>query len=82
MRAAYFETSRRTQYAPAVPRTVGIGLVGVGWMGRVHGASYRRVPDHYPDCDGRARLVIAADEDEERARRAVDEIGFRERTVD
>lgn len=57
-------------------RAVGIGLVGVGWMGRVHSASYRRVRDHYPDCDGVARLVVAADESEARARQAVDELGY------
>jgi predicted dehydrogenase len=59
-----------------VARSVGIGLVGVGWMGRVHGRSYRRARDHYPECSGAARLLLAADESEERARSAVDELGF------
>ena len=44
---------------------VGIGLLGVGWMGEVHSTSYRRVPVHYPDCEARARLVVAADEVED-----------------
>jgi len=57
-------------------RTVGIGLVGVGWMGRVHSAVYRRVRDHYPECAGLPRLVIAADESEERAREAAERLGF------
>ncbi len=61
-------------------RTVGIGLVGVGWMGRVHSAAYRRVRDHFPDCAGKARLVVAADESEDRARSAVSQLGF-ERSV-
>lgn len=65
-----------------MPRTVGIGLVGVGWMGRVHAASYRRVGDHFADCPGRARLVVAADEDDDRARSAVDELGFESSTTD
>jgi predicted dehydrogenase len=47
-------------------------------MGRVHSTSYRRARDHYPDCAGIARLVVAADESEERARRAVVELGFEE----
>jgi predicted dehydrogenase len=64
-----------------MPRTVGIGLVGVGWMGRVHSASYRRVRDHYPDCAGVARLVIAADETEERAAHAVADLGFQESSL-
>jgi len=47
-------------------------------MGRVHSASYRRARDHYPDCAGVARLVIAADEREERAAHAVADLGFQE----
>ena len=57
-------------------RSVGIGLVGVGWMGRVHSAAYRRVRDHFPDHAGVARLVIAADESAERARQAHEELGY------
>jgi predicted dehydrogenase len=30
-------------------------------MGNVHSASYARVPLHFPECEGRARLVAAAD---------------------
>ena len=63
-------------------QSVGIGLVGLGWMGRVHTAAYRRVVNHFPDCAGRPQLVIAADEDEPRARRAVDELGFARWTGD
>jgi predicted dehydrogenase len=63
-------------------RTVGIGLIGVGWMGRVHSTSYRRCRDHFPDCPGTARLVVAADESEERAREAVDQFGYERCTGD
>ena len=63
-------------------RTVGIGLVGVGWMGRVHSAAYCRARYHYPDGAGVARLVIAADESEQRGREAVDELGYETSTTD
>jgi predicted dehydrogenase len=63
-----------------VARTVGIGLVGVGWMGQVHSVAYRRCRDHYPDCAGVARLVVAADEDAERAAAAVDRLGYERST--
>ena len=63
-------------------REIGIGLIGVGWMGDLHTASYRRVRDHYPQCDGVARLVIAADEVEERARLAAEKLGYDEWTTD
>ena len=63
-------------------RTVGIGLIGVGWMGRVHSAAYRRCLDHFPDCAGAARLVVAADESEERAREAAGRLGYERWTTD
>jgi predicted dehydrogenase len=65
-----------------VAREVGIGLLGVGWMGQLHTASYRRVRDHYPDCEAVPRFVIAADEVEERARAGVDRLGYEEWTTD
>jgi predicted dehydrogenase len=45
-------------------------------MGRLHSASYLRVPYHYPDCPGVARLVAAADEVETRARQATEQLGY------
>ena len=63
-------------------RTVGIGLVGVGWMGAVHSVAYGRARVHYPDCAGEARLVIAADESAERARHATGELGYELSTTD
>jgi predicted dehydrogenase len=57
-------------------REIGIGLLGVGWMGRLHSSSYLRVPYHYPECEGAARLVVAADEVEARARQASEELGY------
>ena len=63
-------------------RSVGIGLVGVGWMGAVHSAAYGRARVHYPDCAGVARLVIAADESEQRARHAAEQLGYEASTTD
>jgi predicted dehydrogenase len=45
-------------------------------MGRLHSASYLRVPYHYPECPGVARLVVAADEVEARARQAAEQLGY------
>ena len=61
---------------------IGIGLLGVGWMGQLHSASYRRVRDHYPACRGSPRLVIAADAAEERARAATEHLGYESWTPD
>jgi len=61
-------------------RQLGIGVIGLGWMGRVHTTSYKRAPDHFPDLGVRPRLVVAADTSAERRRQA-ERLGF-ERTVE
>jgi predicted dehydrogenase len=63
-------------------REIGIGLLGVGWMGEVHSTSYRRVRVHFPECAGRARLVVAADEVEARAAAAAERLGYERSTTD
>lgn len=68
--------------AASAKRQVGVGLVGVGWMGELHSAAYRRLPEHYPDCPGVARLVIAADPAEQRARAATERLGYAAATTD
>ena len=62
-------------------REIGIGVVGFGWMGRVHTSSYRRVVEHFPDLGIRPRLVVVADVSEARRRQA-ERIGFAETTED
>jgi predicted dehydrogenase len=65
-----------------MPREIGIGLLGVGWMGEVHSAAYRRVALNFPECDGRARLVLAADDVAERARAAAEKLAYERSTTD
>jgi predicted dehydrogenase len=62
-------------------RQVGIGVIGMGWMGRVHASSYRRVLEHFPDLGVRARLVLAADVSEQRRAHA-ERVGFEATTAD
>ncbi|RZK69741.1 MAG: gfo/Idh/MocA family oxidoreductase, partial [Rhodococcus sp. (in: high G+C Gram-positive bacteria)] len=42
-------------------RTVGVGLISVGWMGQLHSRAYRDVPIVYPELGITPKLVIAAD---------------------
>ncbi len=56
-------------------RQIGVGVIGFGWMGRVHTSSYRRVVEHFPELGVRPRLVIAADVGEERRTHAA-RVGF------
>ena len=62
-------------------RQIGIGVIGMGWMGRVHSAAYRRVLEHFPDLGVRPRLVVAADVSEHRRRHA-ERVGFETTTGD
>lgn len=43
------------------PHSIGVGLVSVGWMGRLHSRAYSSLPFIYPELQIRPRLVIAAD---------------------
>jgi predicted dehydrogenase len=63
-------------------REIGIGIVGLGWMGQVHSRAYRRLFDHYPECALEPRLVIAADAVEDRARDSAGRLGYAGWTTD
>ena len=57
-------------------REIGIGVVSLGWMGRLHSASYQRLPARFPELGIRPRLVVAADPIEENQKAAVEQFGF------
>src|SRR5436305_650413 len=62
-------------------QSIGVGVIGMGWMGVVHSRSYRLISDRFPKGI-RARLVICADEVEARAREAQERFGFERYTTD
>lgn len=62
--------------------TPGVGLISVGWMGRVHASAYRNLPILYPELNIRPRLVAAADTSDERAKFATDVLNFETATSD
>ena len=61
-------------------RDVGVGVIGLGWMGRVHTSAYRRVLEHFPALEVTPRLTVAADVSPERRAHA-EHVGFA-RTVE
>ena len=63
-------------------RSIGIGVIGFGWMGQAHSRSYRRLPMHFPAAELMPRLVIAADTVAERAALAKQNFGFEAATAD
>ena len=65
------------------PRTeIGVGLISVGWMGKVHSRAYSAVPVVYPELGIGPKLIIAADTEPSRAEYAKDVLGYAESTLD
>lgn len=61
-------------------RTIGVGVVSLGWMGRLHTRGYRGLAERFPDLGASVRLVSACDPREGTRTAALTEMGF-ERTV-
>src|ERR1700680_296628 len=57
-------------------QTVGVGVIGMGWMGTVHSRAYLAAADRFHDTGVRAELILCADEVEERAKEAQRRFGF------
>lgn len=57
-------------------RTLGIGVAGLGWMGRLHARSYRQLAERFPEIDAQIKLVVASDPLEANRDVAVRELGF------
>ncbi|MET8076419.1 Gfo/Idh/MocA family oxidoreductase [Streptomyces sp. NPDC005303] len=62
--------------------TLGVAVIGFGWMGRVHTQAYARVPHHYPLLALRPRLVTVAEDVPGRAEEAAAQFGFAATTRD
>ncbi|MEV7085190.1 Gfo/Idh/MocA family oxidoreductase [Streptomyces sp. NPDC093085] len=63
-------------------RTLGVAVVGFGWMGRVHTQAYARLPHHFPGLGVTPRLVTVAEEVPGRAEEAAARFGFATATRD
>lgn len=63
-------------------RTIGIGIIGMGWMGEVHSRAYRAIPDRFPESEFQPRLVVCAEAVEARAQAAQKRFGFERYVTD
>ncbi len=61
---------------------IGIGVIGMGWMGNVHSRAYRQIPDRFHDQGIEPRLIVCADADSARAAAARSQFGFERATND
>jgi predicted dehydrogenase len=61
-------------------KTLGYGLISVGWMGRVHSRGISQVAERYPELGVSIRKVIAADTLEAARNNAVNLMGFEQVT--
>ncbi|MFL6269310.1 MAG: Gfo/Idh/MocA family protein, partial [Actinomycetes bacterium] len=62
--------------ATAPRHDVGVGLISVGWMGKLHSRAYQALPYVYPELGLRPRLVHAADTAPDRVAFATDVLGY------
>ncbi|MBA3286464.1 MAG: Gfo/Idh/MocA family oxidoreductase [Acidimicrobiia bacterium] len=62
--------------------TIGVGVIGFGWMGQAHSRSYLRIPTLFPERTYDPRLVICADSVAARREEAVGSFGFPAATED
>jgi predicted dehydrogenase len=57
-------------------QVVGVGIIGMGWMGTVHSRAYLQAADRFCDSGVRPKLMVCADDVEERAQEAQQRFGF------
>src|SRR5512142_1837755 len=60
----------------------GIGLISVGWMGKLHSRAYQAIPLVYPELKIRPRFVRAADTAPGRAEYAREILGYEKASSD
>ncbi|MDO5720165.1 MAG: Gfo/Idh/MocA family oxidoreductase [Actinomycetaceae bacterium] len=63
-------------------QTVGVGLVSLGWMGRLHTRSYKALAERFPELKATIQLVHCADPIETNQSWATDVLGYRRASAD
>lgn len=63
-------------------KTLRIGVISLGWMGRLHSRSYKQIKERFPELDVECELEVACDSNPEARRIAIEEIGFKRAVSD
>ena len=61
---------------------LGVGLISVGWMGKLHSRAYQALPVVYPELRISPKLMHAADTAPDRAEYAKDVLGYAKGSTD
>lgn len=63
-------------------KEIGIGVISLGWMGRLHTRSYKAMSELFPELGAKVRLVVACDPIAETQKLAVEVLGFEKAVAD
>ncbi|QJC21093.1 Gfo/Idh/MocA family protein [Arcanobacterium buesumense] len=63
-------------------KTIGVGVISLGWMGRLHTRSYKSMAERYPELDADIRLVSMCDPVAENRDFARHSLGFEKAVED
>lgn len=63
-------------------KCLNVGVIGVGWIGKIHSEAFRRVPLTFDLAGAKINLLLAADVDRASAESAAEKYGFRKWTTD
>ncbi|WOQ16892.1 Gfo/Idh/MocA family oxidoreductase [Raineyella sp. W15-4] len=63
-------------------KTLGIGVISLGWMGRLHTRGYKGLAEHFPESEASVRLISACDPVAETRKIAVEQLGFGKAVAD
>lgn len=63
-------------------KKIGVGVISLGWMGRLHTRSYKAMAERFPELGAEVRLVVACDPIAETQKLAVEALGFEKAVAD
>ena len=63
-------------------KRLGVGVISLGWMGRLHTRSYKAVAEYFPELGVEVELVAAADPIDSVREEATGKLGFKRAYAD
>lgn len=63
-------------------KSIGVGVISLGWMGRLHTRSFKALQEKYPEIEVDIKLVVCCDVVESNRQFAVDNLGFEKAVED